>query len=190
MIRILTGLGCAAALLASGCASITGDTVQSIRVETQLPDGSEVRDADCELTNKYGAVRVKTPGSVMVRRSSTDLYVTCRKEPNLEAKGTATSRVNAGMYGNIIFGGAVGAVIDHTKGTAYTYPQWLQLVIGKLFAFDRRHEHDGQPSPRREIGSIGPIDPMRGNAPTSSEPRDTTTSAVSSAADQDKGPSY
>ena len=59
--------------------------------------------------------------------------------------GRAISRANAGMAGNIIFGGGIGAIIDHNKGTAYTYPTWIQLIFGKTLVFDRSAEKDGQP---------------------------------------------
>lgn len=137
----------------SGCASITGDTVQSMRVEARLADGTEIQDAECELVNEYGSFRVKTPGSVSVRRSATDLHLTCSKEGQNDARGVAVSRANSGMWGNIIFGGGVGAIIDHNKGTAYTYPQWVQLVIGKLLRFDRSDDSEGQPSLASEIGN-------------------------------------
>jgi hypothetical protein len=39
----------------------------------------------------------------------------------------------------------LGAIIDHNKGTAYTYPTWVQLVFGKTLVFDRSAEKDGQP---------------------------------------------
>lgn len=144
------------ALGLSACASITGDTIQSVRIETRMADGSEVRDADCELFNEYGSFRLKTPGSVMVRRSSTDLNIKCKKESLPDAEGKAVSRANAGMFGNIIFGGGIGAIIDHNKGTAYTYPQWLQMVFGKLMSFDRSDDKDSQPSLARELGTTGP----------------------------------
>lgn len=144
-----------ASLGLSACASITGDTVQSVRVETRLADGTEVRDADCELFNEYGSFRVKSPGSVMIRRSATDLNISCRKESLPNADGKAVSRANGGMFGNIIFGGGIGAIIDHNKGTAYTYPQWLQMVFGKLISFDRSDDKDGQPSLAREVGTTG-----------------------------------
>jgi hypothetical protein len=35
-------------------------------------------------------------------------------------------------------GGGIGAIIDHNKGTAYTYPTWVQRV------FDRSNENEGQ----------------------------------------------
>jgi hypothetical protein len=40
--------------------------------------------------------------------------------------------------------GRIGAIIDHNKGTAYTYPTWVQLVFGKTPVFDRSAEKDGQ----------------------------------------------
>lgn len=55
-----------------------------------------------------------------------------------------------GLAGNIIFGGGIGAIIDHNKGTAYTYPSWIQLVFGKSLVFDRSTEKDGQPGPGME----------------------------------------
>lgn len=146
-------LPAAATLLFSGCASITGDTAQSIRVETKTADGKEIRDADCELFNEYGSFRVKSPGNVMVRRSSTDLNVTCTKDELPKAEAKSVSRANAGMFGNIIFGGGIGAIIDHNKGTAYTYPHWIQMTFGKVLAFDRTDDKDGHPSLAREVGT-------------------------------------
>jgi hypothetical protein len=49
------------------------------------------------------------------------------------------------MWGNIILGGGIGAIVDHNKGTAYTYPTWVQLVFGKSLVFDRQMEKEGQP---------------------------------------------
>jgi len=148
----------------SGCATITGDTVQSIKVETRMADGGEVRDADCELSNENGTFRMKTPGDIVVRRASADMNVTCTKSGLPDARATATSRANAGMWGNIIIGGGIGAIIDHSKGTAYTYPKWLQLTFGKLLAFDRSDDKDGQPSLGREVGKTNAVVDKQANS--------------------------
>jgi hypothetical protein len=50
------------------------------------------------------------------------------------------------MWGNLIIGGGIGAIIDHNKGTAYTYPTWVQLIFGKTLVFDRTTEKEGQPT--------------------------------------------
>lgn len=53
------------------------------------------------------------------------------------------SRANAGLAGNILVGGAIGAIVDHTSGSAYTYPGWVSLVFGEFHTFDRRDETEG-----------------------------------------------
>lgn len=141
-----------ALILTSGCATITHDSVQDIRVETRMASGEQVDGADCELRNEHSEYKVTSPGAVSVRRSAGSLEITCRY-PNLpDAQATATSRANAGMYGNILLGGVVGAIVDHKTGSAYTYPNWLQLVLGKVLSFDRAGEVDGQPTAPRVVG--------------------------------------
>lgn len=133
-------------LTCAGCATITTDAGQSLRVETFTDTGEEVKGAQCRLENDNGTYFVMTPGAVTVRKSSGDMRVNCTSPGQQDAKATVTSRVGAGMFGNIIFGGGVGAVIDHAKGTAYNYPTWLQLVFGRLLSFDRSDYVEGKPN--------------------------------------------
>lgn len=144
----------AACVAMTGCASITNDTSAPVRFETFNAAGGEIKDAECTLENDYGKQSVKTPATVNVRRSSKDLQVTCVKPGESDGRGVAISRANAGMAGNILFGGGIGAIIDHNKGTAYTYPQWIQVVMGKLLTFDRREDTDGKPN--RGVGALTP----------------------------------
>ena len=130
----------------TGCASIVNDTTAPVRFETFSASGVEIKDAECKLENDYGQQTVKTPATVNVRRSSKDLQVTCVKAGEADGRGVAISRANGGMAGNIIFGGGIGAIIDHNKGTAYTYPVWIQVVMGKLLTFDRRADVEGKPN--------------------------------------------
>ena len=58
------------------------------------------------------------------------------------------------MFGNIILGGGVGAIVDHVKGTAYTYPNWIQLVFGKTLVFDRTDENEGTPMAGKEPSTV------------------------------------
>ena len=138
----------------TGCASITNDTTTPVRFETLNAAGVEVKGAECKLENDYGVQNVTTPATVNVRRSSKDLQITCAKAGENDGRGVAISRANAGMAGNIIFGGGIGAIIDHNKGTAYTYPQWIQVVMGKLLSYDRRADQDAQPNRGVEIPAI------------------------------------
>jgi hypothetical protein len=123
----------AGALSLVGCASIMNDTTHPVKIETKTVNGTVVAGADCKVSNDYGSTNVKD--------------ITCTTAGQPEAKGRAISRANAGLAGNILIGGGIGAIIDHNKGTAYTYPTWLQLVFGQTLVFDRRDETEGKPVP-------------------------------------------
>lgn len=138
-------LALTAALALSGCASVMNDSTHPIKVETKTADGRIVPGAECKLSNDYGTVSSKSGDTTQVRRSSKDLDIVCRQSGQGDASARAISRANAGMFGNIILGGGIGAIIDHNKGTAYTYPTWVQLVFGKTLVFDRTTEKEGQP---------------------------------------------
>lgn len=143
MMKLLAA--CAASFLFAGCASIVNDTTHPMKLETKTAEGALVTGAECRISNDYGTVSAKSGDTAQVRRSSKDMDIVCKDPANPDAAGRAISRANAGLAGNILFGGGIGAIIDHNKGTAYTYPTWIQLVFGKTLVFDRSNEKEGQP---------------------------------------------
>lgn len=158
-------LAAAVALACTGCASIVNDSTHPMKVETKTPSGETVAGAECKLTNDYGTITMKSGDTSQVRRSSKDLDIVCKDPKNPEANARAISRANGGMWGNIILGGGIGAIIDHSKGTAYTYPTWVQLVFGRSLVFDRTAEKDGQPTPGLEpTGSVTAASPAASSA--------------------------
>lgn len=114
----------------AGCASITGTTGQSVSVETRLKD-KQVAGAACELTNSRGKWYVTTPGSTQIRRSNEDLIVLCTKEGMESGRASVISDTKGSMFGNIIFGGGIGAIVDHSNGSAYEYPTLIQIMMGE-----------------------------------------------------------
>ncbi len=130
----------------SGCASITHDSHQLVKIETYDSAGVEVKGADCKIQNDTGAQNVTTPAAATIRRSNKDLLIECKKASTADANGRAISRTNAGIWGNIILGGGIGAIVDHSTGKGYNYPTWLKLVMGKTLVFDRSDDKEGQPS--------------------------------------------
>jgi hypothetical protein len=135
-----------AVLLCTGCASVVNETTHPMKVETKTQTGELVTGAECKLTNDYGTTTLKSGDTAPVRRSSKDLDIVCKDPKNPDANARAISRANGGMWGNLIIGGGIGAIIDHNKGTAYTYPTWVQLIFGKTLVFDRTAEKEGQPT--------------------------------------------
>ncbi len=140
-----TPLSLAVIVACTGCASVMNDSNHPVRIDTKTEAGDLIAGADCKLTNDYGSQSMKSGDTASVRRSSKDLDIACKLPSQPDAVARAVSRANAGMFGNIILGGGIGAIIDHNKGTAYTYPTWIQLVFGKTLVFDRTTEKEGQP---------------------------------------------
>ena len=130
-------------VLCTGCASVTQGTTHNLRIETITDKGQQIDGADCTLRNDQGTTVAKSGSSTPVRRSSKDLEIACAAAGHPDATGRLVSRANAGLAGNIILGGAIGAVIDHNSGAAYTYPGWVRLVFGEFNVYDRRDEREG-----------------------------------------------
>lgn len=143
-----------AMLVLTGCASVVNDTSHPIKVETLTQQGQAITGAECKLSNDYGSSTMKSGDTAPVRRSSKDLDIVCKHPDNPDATARGISRANGGMFGNIILGGGVGAIIDHNKGTAYTYPTWVQLVFGKALVFDRSNEKEGTPAQPTEPAAV------------------------------------
>lgn len=158
------------ALSLSGCASITGSELQSLLVSTQGKNGESLEKAECALQSPRGAWRVTTPSSVMIVRSADDMQVECKKDGHPAGLAKLISRAHAGMYGNIIFGGAIGAIIDHNKGTGYEYPNVAVITMGDSILIDRRDEVERErtyraPSGGQASGEYLKQDPPLGTLP-------------------------
>ena len=115
--------------LFQGCASITGSTGQSISVTTK-DKGKSVIGANCELVNSRGKWTLTTPGTTEIRRSNEDLIVACQKSGHEPGRAVVVSDTKAAMFGNIILGGGVGALLDHNSGVAYEYPSLVDISMG------------------------------------------------------------
>jgi hypothetical protein len=122
-----------ALMLVSGCSTLTGEgTAQNISVETiERASGDRIIDARCDLSNDEGAWTVLTPGSVMIHRSNKPLSVKCQKTGYIQDYSSVDSKTKANMWGNIIIGGGIGALIDHNNGAAYEYPDVVRIPMRK-----------------------------------------------------------
>jgi hypothetical protein len=120
------------AALVSGCSTLTGEgTSQNLSVTTYSIDNKDLIGASCELKNDEGSWTAVTPATVMVRRSNKDLMVKCTKSGFADARANVVSKTKANMWGNIIFGGGIGAIVDHNNGSAYQYPPVLKMTMGQ-----------------------------------------------------------
>ena len=129
----------AVAVLSSACSTITQSETQRLSI-TATHEGAPLKDVDCSLTNDRGTWQGKAPGQIDVRKSGENLNVVCKKEGVVDGLLTAISRAAGSMWGNIIFGGGVGAIIDHNKGVGYDYPNSLPVEMGKSLIIDKKDE--------------------------------------------------
>ncbi|MDO8942679.1 MAG: hypothetical protein Q8N17_13675 [Burkholderiaceae bacterium] len=134
---------CALAItvLSTGCASITGSEMQQLALSAKSAGNPAIEGAKCRLSNDKGAWEAITPSFVNIRRSAEDLNVECKKDGEPDGFLKAVSRAAGSMYGNIVFGGGIGALIDHSKGTGYNYPDLLPVEMGKSGITDRRDQN-------------------------------------------------
>jgi hypothetical protein len=135
-IRLLFGAVAILTVALSGCASITGTTNQSVSIQTVEQNGREVREVLCELSNNKGKWFITTPGSSVVTRSNDDMQVLCKKEGLESGQVAVVSAVKGSMFGNIIFGGGIGAIVDHNTGAAYEYPSFFKVLMGVTTRID------------------------------------------------------
>ncbi|NOS96979.1 MAG: hypothetical protein HOP25_00715 [Methylotenera sp.] len=130
--------------LLTGCASITKDANQPVRVETYSKNNVAVTGANCIGKNERGEFHTESSGVMRPHRSGENLLVTCTKEGEATGFATLISRANGGMFGNILFGGGIGAIIDHNKGTAYSYPDWIRVIMGDDLVYDRKNNKENE----------------------------------------------
>jgi hypothetical protein len=125
----------ALAALASGCASVAGGNTQKMAVQVRTADGTAVDGAECSLTNDKGNWHVRAPGDTTVVRSYNAMQVRCERVSLPQGIVSVESGVRAAMFGNILIGGAIGAMVDHTSGAAYEYPEQVRVVMGRTSTF-------------------------------------------------------
>lgn len=127
-------------LYLTGCASITGSEMQSLSLTAKDAEGKTVEKVDCTFDNDKGHWTASAPNFVAIHRSAEDLMVVCKKPGLVDGILKAVSRAAGSMYGNIIFGGGIGALIDHNKGTGYNYPDELPVKMGSSVVVDRKDQ--------------------------------------------------
>ncbi len=118
-------------LTLTGCASITGSSLQPVSVQT-VQGNKEVAGVGCTLTNDAGKWFVTTPGSVTVNKSTGDMAVDCEQDGDLVGHETVVSKSNGAVWGNIIAGGGIGYIIDRNTGAGFDYPTSITVMLRKI----------------------------------------------------------
>lgn len=113
----LAVLAMLASILVGGCATLTTSSTQTVTLTTEPPGAACTFKREGEV---IGIVN-PTPGSLSVKKSHADIDVTCVKEGFLDAVGRVGSKFQAMTFGNILFGGIIGIVVDAASGATAEY---------------------------------------------------------------------
>jgi hypothetical protein len=129
--KSVIGAATAAALAAvslAGCGTITQGTSQDIAITSSPPGGH------CDLNRKgeHVASLYRTPGSVIVDKSVSDIVLTCDKPGYQTASVNLESDYSMGLFGNVIIGGAIGVGVDYATGAANKYPSTANVQFVPL----------------------------------------------------------
>jgi hypothetical protein len=135
-------------LILSGCATITRGTQEAFAIESNPPG------ATAKLST---GLTCQTPCSIKVKRRG-DFTVKIEKEGYETVEATVTSSIDgaggAGMAGNVILGGLIGAGVDAGTGAMHSHkPNPLSVTMVKLGEATKSDS-------KVQVGSQSELDPL------------------------------
>lgn len=116
-----------AVFVLGGCASIFNDSHQTITVRTDCP--RVILNSSCIASVGTQFFTFETPTHLSVPRSTNSISIACRGGLLDGANTDLQPGLSAGLLGNAIAGGAVGAVIDLNTRRAFAYPSVTNIVM-------------------------------------------------------------
>ena len=113
-------LGASVAFLATGCASIIHGTRQSVMV-TSTPPATVKLD---------GVVQGESPLKLQLRRGDRTQEVKLEKEGCQPSSVSVVRKFSAWYIGNIVFGGAIGIIVDAADGAMWRRaPESVDILL-------------------------------------------------------------
>lgn len=83
----------------------------------------------CELKNKRESYTSKIPSTLSVRRSDDSLVYECKTDDGRTANGAIKSSREGSIWGNVILGGGIGAIVDADKDMHRIYPDSFVIPV-------------------------------------------------------------
>ena len=105
-------------MILSGCSSIVSDKMATISIQApDCPPGTI-----CTLSHKKGSWDMQPPGTITIPKSDDLLRVSCRTPDGKLLTQSANSGFGGMFWGNIIFGGGIGMLVDAGTDAHREYP--------------------------------------------------------------------
>ena len=98
------------------------------------PNGyREFRPYRCGMSLDQRRTRIgtasPTPQTLIVDRGDEDIIVSCTKDGYITTKATLPSELEGMTFGNLIFGGLVGVVVDAASDANTQYPESIMVTL-------------------------------------------------------------
>lgn len=121
-------------LTLQGCASVLmPDNRHSHIVVTTSCGPVQNVGARCVMVGAGQSTSFDTPAEVRVPNSWNVLSVECRGEMLGSASTLVIPKPNLGLVGNLLVGGAPGAVVDTATGRGFNYDRYVNLHRSQCF---------------------------------------------------------
>ena len=114
---------CGVSLSLSACCTMRDGTTQNVDIETNAP-------AKYKIVNESGDVVSEgvAPTVVNLKRGDAPYTVTLkRSDTSPEAKGTINDNGNGWAWGNLLFGGIIGTIVDYSDGAAWDLDKTVNI---------------------------------------------------------------
>jgi len=113
------------AIMLSGCATLISSDEQSVEVTTNCQ--SRKISTICVARNDKGTWRFETPAQVVIKKSASNLMITCQGGLLGDSGQFSTSVLGLPIFGNILIGGGMGALVDAGSPKIYEYPSTINV---------------------------------------------------------------
>jgi hypothetical protein len=108
-----------------GCATLVTDDQQSIIVTSDPPG------AACQVFQGrvFAGAITQTPGAIMVGKSRHDLAINCLRAGYYPGAAVLQPHFQDMTFGNILYGGTIGLIVDTSSGAINEYPRWVSVLM-------------------------------------------------------------
>jgi DNA-binding beta-propeller fold protein YncE len=107
------------------CATLLTDDHQSIYITSDPPGAAcRVREG-----GKMIGVVSPTPGTILVGKSRHDIAIDCTRAGYYPGAAVLQSHFQDMTYGNILYGGSIGLLVDTSSGAIREYPRWVSVLM-------------------------------------------------------------
>lgn len=115
------------ALVLAGCATVIGNSEQSVTVRTQCKQ--QVFQRRCLASNDKGSWSFVTPATLAIPRSSEPLALQCESGLLDGSLAPVAAQPSLETLGNIVLGGLLGLAVDVKNEMAFAYPAEINIEL-------------------------------------------------------------